>query len=140
MNLSANSCLKRIRIYVEAAGYKEVSDARVREACLANNFEPRNAAEQLISEEQLKIYLEDMCVRLGYQPNKQFICTSCIKYKFKQAPVEKYTLKLFQAKKKVKLECKKAQIITPEDDKLDQLIMHYFGEWNAVLHSIRQAL
>ncbi len=140
MSLSADSCLKRIRKYVEAAGYKEVSDARVREACLTNNFNPDKASNQLISEEQLKIYLEDMCVRLGYQPNKQFICTSCVKYKFKQEPVKKYTLKLFNAKIKVKSECKKAQIITPEDDKLDQLIMHYFGEWNAVLHSIRQAL
>ena len=84
MSLSADSCLKRIRRCVEAAGYKEVSDARVREACLTNNFDPTKAATQLIKEEQLKIYLEDMCVRLGYQPNKQFIYTSCIKYKFKQ--------------------------------------------------------
>ena len=140
MSLSADSCLKRIRRYVEAAGYKEVSDARVREACLTNNFDPRNAASQLISEEQLKIYLEDMCVRLGYQPNKQFICTSCLKYKFKQKLVEKYTIKLFEAKIKVKSECEKAQIITPEDEELDQLIMYYFGNWRSVFHSIRQDL
>ena len=140
MNLSANSCLKRIRRYVEAAGYKEVSDARIREACLINNFNPDTAANQLISEEQLKIYLEDMCVRLGYQPNKQFICTSCIKYKFKQVPVEEYALKLFKAKTKVKSEGKKAKITTPEDDKLNRLIMHYFGNWQSVFHSIRQGL
>ncbi len=140
MSLSADSCLKRIRRYVEAAGYKEVSDGRIREACLINNFNPDNAANQLISEEQLKIYLEDMCVRLGYQPNKQFICTSCIKYKFKQVPVEEYALKLFKAKTKVKSECKKAKITTPEDDKLDRLIMHYFGNWQSVFHSIRQGL
>ncbi len=140
MSLSADSCLKRIRRYVEAAGYKEVSDARIREACLINNFNPDNAANQLISEEQLKIYLEDMCVRLGYQPNKQFIYTSCIKYKFKQVPVEEYALKLFKAKTKVKSECKKAKIIAPEDDKLDRLIMYYFGNWQSVFHSIRQGL
>ena len=140
MSFSADSCLKRIRRYVEAAGYKEVSDSRIREACLINNFNPNNAANQLISEEQLKIYLEDMCVRLGYQPNKQFICTSCIKYKFKQVLVEEYALKLFKAKTKVKSECKKAKISTPEDDKLDRLIMHYFGNWQSVFHSIRQDL
>jgi hypothetical protein len=140
MSFSADSCLKRIRRYVEAAGYKEVSDSRIREACLINNFNPNNAANQLISEEQLKIYLEDMCVRLGYQPNKQFICTSCIKYKFKQVLVEEYALKLFKAKTKVKSECKKAKITTPEDDKLDRLIMHYFGNWQSVFHSIRQDL
>jgi hypothetical protein len=140
MSFSADSCLKRIRRYVEAAGYKEVSDSRIREACLINNFNPNNAANQLISEEQLKIYLEDMCVRLGYQPNKQFICTSCIKYKFKQVLVEEYALKLFKAKTKVKSECKKAKITTPEDDKLDRLIMYYFGNWQSVFHSIRQDL
>ena len=140
MSLSADSCLKRIRRYVEAAGYKEVSDARVREACLTNNFDPTKAATQLIKEEQLKIYLEDMCVRLGYQPNKQFIYTSCIKYKFKQEPVEEYTLKLFKAKTKVKSECKKAKILAPEDEELDQLIMYYFGNWRSVFHSIRQDL
>ena len=111
MSLSSDSCLKRIRQYVERAGYKEVSEERVREACLSNNFCPKDAANQLIKEEQLKIYLEDMCIRLGYQPIKAFISTSCTKYKFAQEQVEKYTLKLFEAKSKVLNECIKEKIM-----------------------------
>ena len=55
MNLSSHSCLKRIRNYVENSGYKNVSDERVREACLSNNFDPEDAANQLIKE---KLFLE----------------------------------------------------------------------------------
>ena len=58
MSLSADSCLKRIRRNVEAAGYKEVSDARVREACLTNNFDPTKAATQLIKEEPMLLNVE----------------------------------------------------------------------------------
>ena len=76
MSLSSDSCLKRIRLLVEQAGYHEVCDERVREACLDNNFDPKVAANQLIREEQLKISLEDLCVRLGQQPNKEFISTN----------------------------------------------------------------
>ena len=75
MSLSSDSCLKRIRLLVEQAGCQEVCDQRVREACLDNNFDPTVAAKQLIREEQLKIYLEELCGRLGQQPNKEFIST-----------------------------------------------------------------
>ena len=140
MSLSSDSCLKRIRRYVEKAGYKEVSEERVREACLSNNFCPKDAANQLIKEEQLKIYLEDMCVRLGYQPIKAFISTSCIKYKFAQEQVEKYTLKLFEAKSKVLNECTKQNLTTPHESELNKLILFYFGNWKVVLHNIREGL
>jgi hypothetical protein len=140
MSLSSDSCLKRIRQYVERAGYKEVSEERVREACLSNNFCPKDAANQLIKEEQLKIYLEDMCVRLGYQPIKAFISTSCTKYKFAQEQVEKYTLKLFEAKSKVLSECIKENLTTPDESELNKLILFYFGNWKVVLHNIREGL
>ena len=140
MSLSSDSCLKRIRQYVERAGYKEVSEERVREACLSNNFCPKDAANQLIKEEQLKIYLEDMCVRLGYQPIKAFISTSCTKYKFAHEQVEKYTLKLFEAKSKVLNECIKENLTTPEENELNKLILFYFGNWKVVLHNIREGL
>jgi len=140
MSLSSDSCLKRIRQNVEKAGYKEVSEERVREACLSNNFCPKDAANQLIKEEQLKIYLEDMCVRLGYQPIKAFISTSCTRYKFAQEQVEKYTLKLFEAKSKVLNECIKENLTTPEENELNKLILFYFGNWKVVLHNIREGL
>ena len=140
MNLSSDSCLKRIRLYVNNTGYQEVSDKRIRDACIENNFNPRNAANQLIKEEQLKVYLEELCFRLGYQPNKKFISTSCIKYKFAQKQVENYTLKLFKAKKKVISECRKQEIKIPNDNKLNHLILFYFGNWKIVLQNIRQDL
>ena len=62
MSLSSDSCLKRIRLLVEQAGYKEVSNKRVENACLTNNFDTKVAANQLIKEEDLKIYLEDLCI------------------------------------------------------------------------------
>jgi len=39
MSLSSACCLKRISQHLNAGGYMEVSDARIREACLANNFD-----------------------------------------------------------------------------------------------------
>ncbi len=140
MNLSSHSCLKRIRLLVEQAGYTKVSDQRVRDACLNNNFNPRDAANQLINEETLKNYLETVCVRLGFQPNKQFISTSCIKYKFVPEAVEKYILKLLEAKNQVIIQCKKENIITPTETVLDELILFYFGNWKTVLYNIRQDL
>jgi hypothetical protein len=140
MSLSSHSCLKRIRSYVENSGYKNVSDERVREACLSNNFDPRDAADQLIKEEQLKINLEGLCVDLGYEPIKAFISTSCIKYKFAQEPVKKYIMKLLEAKHKVIIQCEKENITTPKETVLDELILFYFGNWKTVLHNIRQDL
>ena len=138
MSLSSDSCLKRIRLLVEQAGYKEVSNKRLENACLTNNFDTKVAANQLIKEEDLKIYLEDLCIRSGYQPNKKFISSSCVKYKFAQEPVIKYTLKLFQAKTKVINECKKENLKMPNDTRLNHLILFYFGNWASVLHNIRE--
>ncbi len=140
MSLSSDSCLKRIRLLVEQAGYHEVCDERVREACLDNNFDHKVAAKQLIREEQLKIYLEDLCGRLGQQPNKEFISTCCLKYKFAQEQVEQYILKLFNAKTKVINECKKANLKMPNDAQLNHLILFYYGHWQTVLHNIREGL
>jgi len=140
MSLSSHSCLKRIRSYVENSGYKNVSDERIREACLSNNFNPQDAADQLIKEEQLKIYLEGVCVDLGYEPIKAFISTSCIKYKFAQEPVKKYIIKLLEAKNQVIIQCEKENITTPKETVLDALILFYFGNWKTVLHNIRQDL
>ena len=140
MSLSSDSCLKRIRILVIQAGYQEVCDQRVRGACLDNNFDHKAAANQLIREEQLKIYLEDLCVRLGHQPNKEFISTCCLKYKFAQERVEQYILKLFNAKTRVINECKKANLKMPNDTQLNRLILFYFGHWQTVLHNIREGL
>lgn len=140
MSLSSDSCLKRIRLLVEQAGCQEVCEQRVREACLDNNFDPTVAAKQLIREEQLKIYLEDLCGRLGQQPNKEFISTCCLKYKFAQEQVEQYILKLFKAKTKVINECKKANLKMPNDAQLNHLILFYYGHWQTVLHNIREGL
>ena len=98
------------------------------------------AANQLIREEQLKIYLEDLCVRLGHQPNKEFISTCCLKYKFAQERVEQYILKLFNAKTRVINECKKANLKMPNDTQLNRLILFYFGHWQTVLYNIREGL
>ena len=70
MSLSSDSCLKRIRILVIQAGYQEVCDQRVRGACLDNNFDHKAAANQLIREEQLKIYLE---VNVQYDQEPYFL-------------------------------------------------------------------
>ena len=82
MSLSSDCCLKRISEQVKEAGYTEVSDIRIREACLANNFDVNAATAKLIREEQLKISLEDLCVRMGHNPNKTLILCSCNKFKF----------------------------------------------------------
>ena len=73
MSLSSDYCLKRISEQVKEAGYGEVSDSRIREACLENNFEVIAATNKLIREEQLKISLEDLCVKMGQNPNKKLI-------------------------------------------------------------------
>ena len=54
--------------------------------------------------------------------------------------MKKYTFKLFDAKKKVKVECQKKQIKTPDENKLDELILYHFGNWQSVLYTIREAL
>ena len=71
MSLSSDCCLKRISEQVKDAGYDEVSDKRIREACLENNFDVTAATDKLIGEEQLKISLEDLCVQMGQNPNKK---------------------------------------------------------------------
>ena len=75
-----------------------------------------------------------------YEPNKEFISTCCLKYKFAQEQVEQYILKLFKAKTKVINECKKANLKMPNDAQLNHLILFYYGHWQTVLHNIREGL
>ena len=65
MSLSSDCCLKRISEQVKEAGYEEVSDERIREACLANNFDVTAATDNLMREEQLKISLRRLMCQNG---------------------------------------------------------------------------
>ena len=137
MSLSSDCCLKRISEQVKEAGYTEVSDARIREACLANNFDVNTATDKLIREEQLKISLEDLCVRMGHNPNKTLILCSCNKFKFQTFQVEQYIIKLLKARETVHEKCIKSNI-NISDAELDERIIGAFGNDHWAFNRIQQ--
>lgn len=139
MLLSARSCLKRIRQQVEDTGYKTVSEERIREACLANNFDINDAAGVIIQEEHLKIYMENVCIQLGYTPNVRMILYSCIKYKFNQKLVEEYIIKLLKSKVQLQKLCSEENINISEEE-LDQKVMSFSGDYRWAFTSIQQGL
>jgi hypothetical protein len=138
MSLSSNSSLKSISRQIVEAGYN-VSDARIRKACLSNNFNIKKASSSLISEEQLKTYLEKVCVKMGYTPNEKIIVFSCIKYKFKMAGAEKYTLQLLKSRKQVHDICIRSNI-SVSDENLDKNIIGTFGNVLCAFNRIKLAL
>lgn len=137
MSLSSDCCLKRISQQVKEAGYVEVSDTRIREACLANNFDVNAATAMLMREEQLKISLEDLCVRMGQNPNKTLILWSCNRFKFQTVQVERYIRKLLKARENLRDMCSKANIDISEA-KLDEKIIGTFGNELWAFNSIQQ--
>ena len=137
MSLSSDCCLKRISQQVKEAGYAEVSDARIREACLVNNFDVNAATAMLMREEQLKISLEDLCVRMGHNPNKTLILCSCNKFKFETFQVERYIRKLLKARETVHEKCIKSNI-NISDAELDEKIIGAFGNELWAFNSIQQ--
>jgi len=137
MSLSSDCCLKRISQQVKEAGYVEVSDVRIREACLANNFDVNAATAMLMREEQLKISLEDLCVRMGQNPNKTLILWSCNRFKFQTVQVERYIRKLLKARENLRDMCSKANIDISEA-KLDEKIIGTFGNELWAFNSIQQ--
>jgi len=118
MSLSSACCLKRISQQVKDGGYMEVSDTRIREACLANNFDVIAATDKLICEEQLKISLEDLCVQMGQNPNKKLILCSCNRFKFQTVQVERY--------------------IRKSDTELDDRVIYAFGNELVAFNNIQQ--
>jgi len=135
MSLSANGKLKRISEQVLIAGYK-VSSIRVREACLENNFTVNRAVLMLIRQEQLKISLENLCIKNGYNPNKKLIICSCNKYNFKSRKVEQYIMKLLKARKSVHEQCIKSNI-NISDTELDESIIGAFGNESRAFNKIQ---
>ena len=137
MSLSSDYCLKRISQQVNEAGYMEVSDERIREACLANNFEVTAAVDKLIREEQLKISLEDLCVKMGQNPNKKLILCSCNRFKFQTIQVERYITKLLKARENVHVKCIESNIYI-SDTELDDRVIYAFGNELVAFNNIQQ--
>jgi hypothetical protein len=137
MSLSSNCCLKRISQQVKAVGYMEVSDTRVREACLANNFDVIAATDKLIREEQLKISLEDLCVQMGQNPNKKLILCSCNRFKFQTIQVKRYIRKLLKARENVQMKCVESNIEI-SDTELDDRVIYAFGNELVAFNNIQQ--
>ncbi len=137
MSLSSDCCLKRISQQVKEAGYVEVSDTRIREACLANNFDVNAATAMLMREEQLKISLEDLCVKMGQNPNKKLILCSCNRLKFQTIQVERYIRKLLKARENVHVKCIESNIDI-SDTELDNRVIHAFGNELWAFNSIQQ--
>jgi len=137
MSLSSDCCLKRISQQVEEAGYKEVSDERIREACLEKNFNITEAVNKLIREEQLKISLEDLCIKMGETPNKKLILSSCNKFKFQTIQVEQYIRKLLKAREKVRAKCIESNI-NISDAELDERVIYTFGNDLVAFKNIQQ--
>ena len=136
MSLSSDCCLKRISQQVKAGGYMEVSDTRIREACLANNFDVIAATDKLIREEQLKISLEDLCVQMGQNPNKKLILCSCNRFKFQTIQVERYIKKLLKARENIHVRCIEANIVI-SDTELDDQVIYSFGNELAAFNNIK---
>lgn len=136
MSLSSDSCLKRISQQVKEGGYMEVSDERIREACLANNFDVIAATNKLIGEEQLKISLEDLCVQMGQNPNKKLILCSCNRFKFQTIQVKRYIKKLLKARENIHLRCIEANIVI-SDTELDDRVIYSFGNELVAFNNIK---
>jgi len=137
MSLSSDCCLKRITEQVKDAGYEEVSDERIREACLANNFDVTAATKKLMCEEQLKISLEDLCVQMGQNPNKKLILCSCNRFKFQTIQVERYIRKLLKARENVYIKCIESNIEI-SDTELDDRVIYAFGNELVAFNNIQQ--
>jgi len=137
MSLSSDCCLKRITEQVKDAGYEEVSDERIREACLANNFDVTAATKKLMCEEQLKISLEDLCVQMGQNPNKKLILCSCNRFKFQTIQVERYIRKLLKARENVHVKCIESNIDI-SDTELDDRVIYAFGNELVAFNNIQQ--
>ena len=137
MSLSSDCCLKRISEQVKDAGYEEVSDKRIREACLANNFDVTAATDKLICEEQLKISLEDLCVQMGQNPNKKLILCSCNRFKFQTVQVERYIRKLLKARENIHVKCVESNI-NISDAELDETVINAFGNELVAFNNIQQ--
>ena len=137
MSLSSDCCLKRISQHVKESGYMEVSDARIREACLANNFDVTAATDKLICEEQLKISLEDLCVQMGQNPNKKLILCSCNRFKFQTVQVERYIKKLLKARDNIHVKCIESNIDI-SDTELDDRVINAFGNELVAFNNIQQ--
>ena len=137
MSLSSDNCLKRISEQVKDAGYEEVSDARIREACLANNFDVTAATDNLMREEQLKISLEDLCVEMGQNPNKKLILCSCNRFKFQTVQVERYIRKLLKARENIHVKCIESNIDI-SDAELDDRVIYAFGNELVAFNNIQQ--
>ncbi len=137
MSLSSNSCLKRIKQQVNNAGFSEVSQERIREACLIKNFDTVAAANQLIQEEQLKVSLEELCEEMGHNPNANIIINSCNKYKFETFQVERYVKKLLLGREELKDRCITANIVV-SNEILDNKIILAFGNPLWAFNSVRQ--
>ena len=138
MSLSSACCLKRISQQVKDSGYMEVSDTRIREACLANNFDVNIATNKLIGEEQLKISLEDLCVQMGQNPNKKLILCSCNRFKFQTIQVERYIKKLLKARENIHKRCIESNIDI-SDTELDDQVIYAFGNDSVAFKNIQQA-
>ena len=137
MSLSSACCLKRISQHLNAGGYMEVSDIRIREACLANNFDVIAATNKLIGEEQLKISLEDLCVQMGQNPNKKLILCSCNRFKFQTIQVERYIKKLLKARENIHKRCIESNIDI-SDTELDDRVIYAFGNELVAFNNIQQ--
>ena len=137
MSLSSACCLKRISQQVKDGGYMEVSDTRIREACLANNFDVIAATDKLICEEQLKISLEDLCVQMGQNPNKKLILCSCNRFKFQTVQVERYIRKLLKARENIHVKCIESNI-NISDTELDETDINAFGNELVAFNNIQQ--
>jgi hypothetical protein len=137
MSLSSDCCLKRISEQVKDAGYDEVSDKRIREACLENNFDVTAATDKLIGEEQLKISLEDLCVQMGQNPNKKLILCSCNRFKFQTVQVERYIRKLLKARENIHVKCIESNIDI-SDAELDDRVIYAFGNELVAFNNIQQ--
>lgn len=137
MSLSSDCCLKRISEQVKDAGYDEVSNKRIREACLENNFDVTAATDKLIGEEQLKISLEDLCVQMGQNPNKKLILCSCNRFKFQTVQVERYIRKLLKARENIHVKCIESNIDI-SDAELDDRVIYAFGNELVAFNNIQQ--
>jgi hypothetical protein len=116
----------------------EVSDIRIREACLANNFDVIAATNKLIGEEQLKISLEDLCVQMGQNPNKKLILCSCNRFKFQTIQVERYIKKLLKARENIHKRCIESNIDI-SDTELDDQVIYAFGNELVAFKNIQRA-
>jgi hypothetical protein len=133
--MSSAYCLKQISGQVKDAGY-DISSVRIREACLSNNFDVSAATNKLICEEQLKVYLGKLCVKMGHNPNKKFILCSCDRFKFQTVKTEQYIIKLLKSRNKVFAKCTKHNIYISNTE-LDDVVIKAFGNESCAFNSIR---